>query len=87
MKRRVLGYVFLNYQSAIFDEITGYYDRLGKFPTLSSEIGQVSSNLNKLNQNLNDVNAGISTLNTLKESAESGMNTVKDSVTDALDIF
>jgi len=70
-----------------FDEITGYYDRLEKFPTLSSEIGQVSSNLNKLNQNLNDVNDGISTLNTLKESAESGMKSVKDSVTDALDIF
>lgn len=69
------------------DEITGYYNRLEKFPTLSSEIAQVSSNLNKLNQNLNDINDGITSLNAYKESAKSGLNAIKDSVTDALDVF
>ena len=69
------------------DGLSQYYNRLEKFPALSSEINKVAGHLNKVNQNFNDVNEGLSKLKVLKKRVKAGFKTFKKKVRSSLGVF
>jgi hypothetical protein len=68
-------------------ELVQYYNRLEKFPALSTGIEKVSSQLTQVNQSFNDINDGLASINSLKERASTEFNSAKEKVQSSLDVF